>query len=50
MDAGRFSTQFHPADHGIVKVLNDVLLKGQVDTESIQVELDKLNTYGRCRM
>lgn len=31
MDAGRFSTQFHPADHGIVKVLSDVILKAKLD-------------------
>ena len=48
MDVGRFSTQFHPADNEIVEVLSDVLLKGQVDTRSIQMELYKLNVYGRC--
>jgi len=48
MDVGRFSTQFHPADHGIIEVLGDVLLKGQVDTRLIQMELYKLNVYGRC--
>ncbi len=47
MDVGRFSTQFHPADQGIVEVLSDLLLKAQVDTRSIRMELYKLNVYGR---
>lgn len=48
MDAGHFSTQFHPADQGIIEVLGDVLLKGH-DTKSIRMELYELNMYGWCQ-
>jgi len=48
MDVGRFSTQFHPANHGIIEVIRDVLLGNRVDLGSIRVEPYKLNVYGRC--
>ena len=47
MDVGRFSTQFQPANHGIIGVIRDVLLGNGADLASIRVELYKLNVYGR---
>lgn len=48
MDVDRFATQFHPANHGIIEAIRDVLLGNRVDLGSIHVELYKLNVYGRC--
>jgi len=47
MDVGSFAMQFSPHDEGLVSILAGVLLRDRFEAKDIQVELYKLNVYGK---
>jgi len=46
LDPERFASLLHPAQTDLMKIIRGSLLEGTQSTESIVVELHKLNVYG----
>lgn len=45
MEAARFSSSFHPSDHGILQTITDLMLPLCSNSRRVHAELYKLNTY-----